>query len=162
MTVAGLPLHPLVVHLAVVLVPLAALALIATGWRESWRRVAALPVAVTAVVGATGAFLASQSGDSLQESMEAIARSAGTRVRFGDHPDYGQVAGILAMLFAVAAVGAWALPWWERTHRVPTWFDRALYVIGVVLAVGAIVTMTIAGDTGARLVWQDVGTFAPR
>jgi hypothetical protein len=36
--VYGLPAHPLLVHAAVVLVPLAAVALVTTGWRETWRR----------------------------------------------------------------------------------------------------------------------------
>lgn len=61
----GLPAHPLLVHAAVVLVPLAALALVAVGWKEAWRRVYYLPVALIAMAGAGSAFLAKQSGETL-------------------------------------------------------------------------------------------------
>ncbi|MCB9482719.1 MAG: hypothetical protein H6675_01805 [Dehalococcoidia bacterium] len=50
-SIAGLPAHPLVVHGAVVLVPLAAVALIAIGWRKDWRKHYSLPVALIAWAG---------------------------------------------------------------------------------------------------------------
>ena len=88
-TVFGLPAHPLLVHAAVVLVPLAALALIATGWHEAWRRAYLLPITLLAVGGAGFSFLAKQSGESLQQSV----RAAGKRV--GDHPEQGDTAFVV-------------------------------------------------------------------
>jgi hypothetical protein len=58
-SVFGLPAHPLVVHMAVVLVPLAALSLIAVGWNKAWRHTYYLPITLLALGGAVGSFLAS-------------------------------------------------------------------------------------------------------
>ena len=80
MEIAGLPLHPLVVHLAVVLVPGAAIAFIATMWHPAWRRAYLWLVVLAAVGGAVGAFVAAQSGEMLED---AIRRSVATRPRFG-------------------------------------------------------------------------------
>ena len=55
--VGGVPVHPLVVHGAVVLVPLAVLALIALGWKAEWRRSYALHIAVLALAGAGATWL---------------------------------------------------------------------------------------------------------
>src|SRR5690242_17286370 len=97
-SVFGLPTHPLVVHLAVVLVPLAAVALIAVGWNKSWRHTYYPPIALLAVAGAIGSFLAKQTGESLREAL----RQAGKRV--GDHPEQGDNAFVLAGLFAMVCV----------------------------------------------------------
>jgi hypothetical protein len=54
----GLPAHPLVVHAAVVLVPLAALAFVATGWRAAWRQAYYLPIMLLAVAGSVASWIA--------------------------------------------------------------------------------------------------------
>jgi uncharacterized membrane protein len=68
MEISGLPLHPLVVHAAVVLGPVAALAALgyaAVGrWRD-WLRVPMVVVALAAVASIVAAYL---SGDSFLEA----------------------------------------------------------------------------------------------
>lgn len=158
MTVAGLPLHPLVVHAAVVLVPLAVVALAATGWRSTWRVTFALPVALSAAVAWVFAFLASQSGDALGEQLEDLSQAA--RRPIHNHEEYGQVAVITALLFTLGAVGLWLAQ--RYAGRLPAWAPTAVYAVASLAGIGAVVAMTLAGDTGARLVWQELGTFAPR
>lgn len=68
-SVFGLPTHPLVVHLTVVLVPLAAVALIAVGWNRAWRHTYYLPITLIALGGAIGSFLAKQTGGSLRQAL---------------------------------------------------------------------------------------------
>src|SRR6266581_3580275 len=97
-SVFGLPAHPLVVHIAVVLVPLAALSLIAVGWNERLRRRYYLPIAVVALAGAVGAFLAEQTGGSLRRAL----REAGKRV--GNHPQEGNIAFWTAVLLGATCV----------------------------------------------------------
>jgi hypothetical protein len=156
--VFGLPPHPLLVHAAVVLVPLAALALIATGWREAWRKAYLLPITLLAVGGAGFTFLAKQSGESLQESV----RAAGKRV--GEHPEQGDTAFVFAGLFAVTCLALYAyqtwgeqlrdrLGWTER-FRLPVNETVALYLVNVPVAALAIWAMLVAGHSGARLVWK--------
>lgn len=154
----GLPAHPLLVHAAVVLVPLAAIAFVAVGWKEAWRKAYYFPVTVLAVSGAVFAFLAKQSG----EPLTSTVRQAGHRV--GEHPEQGDTAFFFAMLLGLAvfsvfvyhrygtrileAVGIKELP------RLPLSYDTILYAVTVPLAALAVLTMVIAGHSGAELVWK--------
>jgi hypothetical protein len=161
----GLPAHTLLVHGAVVLVPLAAVAFVGLSWRGEWRRAYGLPIAVLAAAGAVFAFLAKQSGESLQRTVRDAAEASGVdRVRFGDHPQQGDVAMIWAFLFALGAAGVFAVDWWqrhpsERRRALPAWAPIASYAITVVPAVLAILGMAYAGHSGAKLVWSDLGNY---
>ncbi len=154
----GLPAHPLLVHAAVVLVPLSALALISIGWRDAWRRMYLLPITLLAIAGAGSAFLAKESGEPLQESV----RAAGKRV--GEHPEQGDTAFIFAGLFAAACLALYAYQtWgdrlrerlgWTQKFRLPVDETVAIYVISIPIAAIAIWTMVVAGHSGAKLVWD--------
>lgn len=159
-TILGLPAHALLVHAAVILVPLAAIALAVTGWKASWRQHYSLPVAILAVTGAVFAFLAKQSGEPLEHSVRTAARAAGTDVRFGDHPEQGDTAFFFALLFALATVAFWAV---DRYHEKFSWPKQSgLIAYGVALVPGvlALITIAVAGHSGAKLVWKDVGSLA--
>jgi hypothetical protein len=162
--VAGLPLHALIVHFAVVLVPLAAVGLIATGWRAEWRRRYALAIALVAVAGAAAAFVAAQSGASLAHTVRQSAAASGQRLALGEHPEQGDNAEVAAIVFAVAAALFFALEQWGDRISVlgpelARWRPMAAYVAASVTALIALVTMVIAGHSGATLVWKDVGNF---
>lgn len=156
--VFGLPAHPLLVHGAVVLVPLAALALIAVGWNRAWRRPYYLPIMLMAIAGAGATLLAKQTGESLAESV----RRAGRHV--GDHPEQGDTAFVFAGLLAMACAALWLYDAYGEDirarlgltdrFRLPVDENLALYVVTVPVAVLAIVTMIIAGHSGATLVWD--------
>ncbi len=154
----GLPAHPLVVHGAVVLVPLAAGAFLVAGARETWRRSYYLPVALAALAGGAFAFLAKQSGEPLSQSV----RRAGEHV--GDHPENGDTAFFFAILFAGAVAVVYVFFRYEssirsalrieRWPRFPVSYNMALYLATVPLAILAIFTMIVAGHSGAELVWK--------
>lgn len=154
----GLPAHPLLVHGAVVLVPLAAVAYIATGWRDAWRRAYLLPITLVALAGGFFAFLAKETGESLSESI----RHAGKSV--GEHPENGNTAFLFAMLMTLAIVAVYFVHRYggqirERMGirtlpRLPVSYETAMYAVAVPFAVLALVTMIIAGHTGAQLVWK--------
>lgn len=159
-TVFGLPAHALVVHVAVILVPLSAVALAAVGWRAPWRHVYALPIAGLAVMGAVAAIFASGSGETLQSSVRSAARAAGANARFGEHPEQGEAARTFAFIFAVAAVALWVVDRWGARWNLPKWAPGAAYAVGAVLGLVATWSMMVAGHSGAALVWRDVGTYA--
>ena len=161
----GIPAHPLMVHAAVVLVPLAALALIAVGWNRAWRHQYYLPIMLVSVGGALGAFFAQQTGSSLKHAL----RAAGKRV--GGHPGQGNTAFLLAGLFAAVCVGLWLYEAYGEQirdrlgltdrYRLPFDENTALYAIAVPVALLAIVTMVLAGHSGATLVWKTYGVVTP-
>lgn len=68
-TVLGLPVHALIVHGVVVVVPLVAVAAVAVAAYGPWRRRLALPLAALAL-GMTGlAWVATESGEALNERL---------------------------------------------------------------------------------------------
>ncbi len=158
-TIFGIPLHPLVVHVAVVLVPLAALALIAVGWRKEWRKVYMLPIVLMALAGAGAAMLAAQTGEAIQGTVREAARAVGQRANFGDHPQNGNVAEIAALLFAMTAVGFWAIDQWGDRFQLKPWMPKAAYAVSSIVGLFAVLTIVIAGHSGAVLVWKDVGNY---
>lgn len=157
---AGLPAHALLVHAAVVLVPLAAIALAAMCWRASWRKAYSLPVAILALAGAVAAFLAKESGEPLEHAVKSAAQNEGVRARFGEHPEQGDTAFVFAVLLAVAAAAVWAVDRFGARFNLPKWAPMAAYAVALVPAAIALVTMIVAGHSGAQLVWKDVGSFA--
>jgi uncharacterized membrane protein len=162
--IAGLPVHALVVHFAVVLVPLAAIALIATGWKTDWRKRYALAIAVIAIAGAVAAFVAAQTGEDLAHTVRQSAAAAGARAPLGEHPEQGDNAEVAAITFAVAASVFFVLEQWsDQLHvlgdQVVRWRPAVTYVAASGFAVLALTMMVIAGHSGAALVWKDVGNY---
>ena len=70
-TIAGLPVHILVIHAVVAFAPLAALLAIGYAVRPAWRRVLRWPVALLAVATGVGGFVAAESGS----PVEALGRA---------------------------------------------------------------------------------------
>ncbi|MEO8540774.1 MAG: DUF2231 domain-containing protein [bacterium] len=156
---AGLPAHALLVHAAVVLVPLAAIALAATGWKAAWRKAYSFPIAIMAVAGGIFAFLAKQTGEPLQHSLRVAGQAVGQEVRFGEHPEQGDTAFFFAMVFGFVAVAFWAIDRYRERWNLPKWSPIAAYGVALIPAARALVTMIVAGHSGATLVWKDLGTF---
>jgi plastocyanin len=157
----GLPLHPLVVHLAVVLVPLASIAVLLISWREVWRQRYAGAAAALALGAALVAVVAAQSGSELKSDVLRASAEAGVRARFGQHPDYGRATEIAALALATGAAVVWATTKPRLRSRVPHLACRATYVAVALPAAVALVAVGLAGHSGAALVWRDLGTYPP-
>lgn len=159
MSVFGLPAHPLIVHAVVVLVPLAALSFISTGWNAAWRRVYYLPITLLAMGGAVAAFFATETGESLEEALG----SAGRKV--GEHPEQGETAMITAFAFGLCCVAALVVENYgpalrRRLHfnaSLPLADSLALYLVICPVAALAIAAVIVAGHSGASLVWKTLG-----
>lgn len=149
---AGLPLHPLLVHGVVVLLPLAALMLvIGSVWPAARRRLGILTPIVT-VVGGGFAVLAKQAGEALERQVPSSALVQA-------HTELGDGPVIWAVALIVVAVGQWAWFWWRaRRAETPTTGRRvvsaAIAVAAIVVAVGTTVDLVLVGDSGARAVWS--------
>ena len=169
-TVAGLPVHALVIHAAVVLLPLMAGVTLAFTIRPKWRP--GLPWAILGNLVAFGtAFVAKESGEKLQARLSAQAGQAVA----ARHGELGASLPYFAIGLLVASVLAWLLV--GRTssspssdsHRAdaPRGASAVATALAVVLVLGA-GAATVAwtyrvGDSGAKAVWEDTiaNTKAP-
>ena len=157
--VFGIPAHPLVVHAAVVLVPLAALAFVTLLWREQWRETYLLPIMLIAVSGAIAAFASRETGESLEE----LTRPTGESL--GDHPEQGDLAFVFSGLFGLGCVATYLL--YEFGYELRDRFgglerfrlavrdEVVAYAVTVPLAFLAVLTLVLAGHSGAEPVWKD-------
>ena len=144
-TALGLPLHPLVVHAVVVLLPLAALGVMALAVVPKWRARFALPLLGLLVVGAGSAVVAMLSGNELAERVGLPAT----------HQTLGTVLAFSSVGYLVFA-GGWL--WWVRDEQdePSTARDVAGWVAAALSA--AILALTVlVGHSGATAVWGEVG-----
>jgi glucan phosphoethanolaminetransferase (alkaline phosphatase superfamily) len=144
-TISGLPVHVLVVHAVVVLLPLMALVTIAVAVRRRWRSGAPWVVAANAVVVAL-AYVAKESGAALQRRLQQF--DAGVAKEHGEQ-------GNLLWFFALGLLAAAVLVWLtSRSARLVP-----VAVVVAVLAGGAAGTWTyLTGESGARAVWGETVT----
>jgi uncharacterized membrane protein len=146
-TVGGVPIHPLVVHAVVVLIPLTAFGVIVLSVVPKWRARYGGLVATTGVIAGVLALIAKLSGENLKEAVaetDVLDRHAdlGTTVLFGAVP------------LAVIAV----VLWWlgrraEHGQPVPRSVSLLVGVIGVLVAIAVTVQIILIGHSGAEAVW---------
>ena len=141
--ITGLPVHVFITHAVVVLLPLAALLLMAVVALPRLRAHYRYPAVAVAVVAAFAAIISEQSG----EALEARVGSA------GQHAEWGEMVPPAAVGLAVLSVI------WLIVSRMASSRGKVLTaVIGAgVIAVGIIaVTFTVlAGHSGAEESWSE-------
>jgi uncharacterized membrane protein YbaN (DUF454 family) len=158
-SVLGLPAHPLMVHAAVVLVPLLALGAIAYAVVPRLRTRIRWAVVLLAFVAPGAAFFAKESGDAFRARLIAKNMTSPQIIaQLDQHESYGEKAMLLAVgLGLVTLALAFLLP---GSPNVDHGFVRSaiVQVIFAVVTVGlALVTMFYVyrtGDSGARMVWD--------
>jgi hypothetical protein len=143
-TIGSLPWHPLVVHAAIVLVPLACLGAVLVAWRARWNRLHGFLVVVTAFVASGASVVAKESG-------ERLASRVGLPT---DHAHWGKYVVVTAGLLFLSVAALW---WIDRQHveSRPT-YGTVLAVVQVVLAAAAFVVIVLAGHSGATAVWGPI------
>jgi uncharacterized membrane protein len=149
----GLPLHPLLVHAVVVLVPLLVIGALAYVLFPRLRRRLAWVVALLALAAPLAAVAADLSGDAFRSRL--IKRklvSADILTKINQHESYGQ-----KLVFATIALGVLTLLvaylTTRRSARVPAWGSTVLNVAMVAVALVCAFYVFQTGDTGAKAVW---------
>ncbi len=138
-TIAGLPVHPLVVHFAVVLLPLATLGVILTILIPKLRS-RYLGLSVLGVFLGTGAaFVAKESGEALSERIGLPAR----------HADLGTKLFVTSAIFLLLT-----LIWFQMNRKSALQRTHLLGVVTSVAGIAVIALSVITGHTGAEAVWQ--------
>ena len=155
-TIGGLPIHPLAVHSAAVLIPLSAVALVLLVFVPKWRK-AYLPLTIGALaVSVALAFAAKQSG-------EALAARVGNP---GEHQELGD-------LLLPASIGLFLLGlafFFLTKSTKPKWVLQLAGALSTVAVVGVVVLSVLVGHSGAEATWasriaatqgQELPTTAP-
>ena len=149
-TISGLPVHVLVVHAVVVLLPLMALVTVAVAVVRRWRAAAPWVVLVDAVVVGLS-YVAKESGQVLQKRLGQFTPGVAE-----DHGKHGDLVPYFAIALLVAGILVWLTS--RSVRLVPVAVTLAL-----ITGVGALWWTYLTGESGARAVWgETVGnTKAP-
>lgn len=149
----GLPVHPLVVHAAVVLVPLTMIGTFLMVVRRSWRKALGWWVVALAGLAAVSCFAAKESGEAL----------AG---RIGEPEVHAELGDVMPLFAAVMFVGVLAFVVLDRLLDRGDADDAErtggssvlVTIVGVaalLLALGATFQAYRVGDSGAQAVWAE-------
>ncbi|MFY8027074.1 MAG: cytochrome b5 domain-containing protein [Aquiluna sp.] len=139
LNIGELPLHPLAVHFAVALFPVALLALIAVisvkKLRDKYLTLSVVAVILTLPL----VFVAQQSGESLSEVLYEPQ----------PHSEYGEMLMPLASVTAAAAAALW-LSLRQNWKKI---ISQLLGVVAISLSVASIAMTFVVGHSGAEAVW---------
>lgn len=145
---AGLPAHPLVVHAAVVLIPMIALLIAAAPFVAPLRQKYSLHLVVAGAVAVVIGLIASNTGESFEHAL------AEENAMLEQHAELGDSISI----FTVATLAAAALIWWSQ-RAAASGKDLGKAVTTTIAAfavlVGVATTAQIVriGHSGAKTVW---------
>src|SRR5262245_58538616 len=149
----GLPVHPLVVHAAVVLVPLAALlgVLFAIPRTRAWSRLPLLLVSLAALVSV---YVARQSGFKLQQALIREGSAGGVAGQLiGTHRMRASYLFYFMIGFAILAVVAYVVTRSAKANQTLVLVISVLLVIGSGLLAFQVYRV---GEIGARAVWNPI------
>ena len=148
----GLPAHPLVVHAAVVLLPLAALTTLVSAAGPRARRHYASVALGLALVATLAVGLAQGSGEALEEQVDETELVE-------EHTEQGERVLPWAIAVAVVAAAVAAIPVLARRRpSLPVrTVSAAVVAVSLVAGVGATWTVIDVGHSGAKATWNDVG-----
>ncbi len=140
LALGDLPLHPLVVHFAVILFPIALLALIAVVLFSKLRSKHLIKAIAAVALTTSFIFLAQQSGEALSEVLYEPE----------PHSEYGE----MLMPLAIATLLVALVFWWSL--RGPKIFSQLLAVAVISLAFAGIAMTIVVGHSGAAATWSGV------
>ena len=138
----GIPLHPLIIHITVVALPVGSLMLLASLFKKSFRKYDKATLVVL-IVGSVSAFLASISGRQLSDKIGVSL----------DHATAGFYVPIAATVMTVF----FGLVLWSRKLVIDSSVARStllfFVLVSVLAAIATLVLTILAGHSGAELVW---------
>jgi uncharacterized membrane protein len=143
----GLPVHPLVVHGAVILVPLVAFAALAMSYWPSFSRRYGGPVLILAGVAQVSLFLAKGSGEPFEERLNKDIER---------HADLGEIAPLTFIPLLILLFIRWRMDKSGATVGSPK-IRRLVSVLLALAAIVALVYIYLTGHSGAESVWGWLG-----
>jgi hypothetical protein len=142
-TLAGLPLHPLLVHSAVVLVPLVAIGALVMSYLPSFSRRHGKIILILAVIAQVSVFLAKMSGEAFAEILDKNVEK---------HAELGEITPLVTLPMVALIYLRW------RMDRSGSTFGsvaiRRLTSVALVIAsLISIIVIVLVGHSGASSVW---------
>ena len=142
-TLAGLPLHPLLVHSAVVLIPLVAVGALVMSYLPSFSRRHGKLILILALVAQVSVFLAKMSGEAFSEILNKNVEK---------HAELGEIAPLVTLPMVALIYLRW------RMDRSGSTFGsvviRRLTSVALVLtSLVSIIIIVLVGHSGASSVW---------
>lgn len=149
-TVLGLPLHPLLVHAVVVLVPLSVLGSVVIALVPRWRGTYGWLVVTASAVSFAAVPLTTRSGRDLRDS---LSLGGSVLEKVNEHQQMGD-----RVIWAVGAMFVFNLLL-MLAHRAgrPTGQRTALAVLATLAALVSLVLVLITGHLGSTAVWNPAG-----
>jgi len=140
---AGLPLHPLLVHSAVVLVPLVAIGALVMSYLPSFSRRHGKIILILAVIAQISVFLAKMSGEAFAEILDKNVEK---------HAELGEITPLVTLPMVALIYLRW------RMDRSGSTFGsvaiRRLTSVALVIAsLVSIIVIVLVGHSGASSVW---------
>jgi hypothetical protein len=151
----GLPVHALVLHAAVIFVPLLALGAVVYALVARWRSKIGWAVALLAVIAPISALVAMLSGEELYNRLLEQGLKGQGKVILDDHMGYGGLTWWFSLALGVVSLVMVFLTS-RRPGSLPRVAEIAGAVVMVVLAALAGYYVFLTGDSGATAVW---GTY---
>lgn len=154
--IGDLPMHVLVIHLAVLVLPVAALTAIVFALVPRWRWLLRWPVLLLGVGSLVLAYVAKESGEAFVAAVPTLQKAVAV------HQERGDLLFWFCLIFAVAAVAAFLLLGGPsalasgkgakegRGRPLELVTSVAVVVIGVLVIYQTVRT----GDAGAKAVWD--------
>ncbi|SDT17325.1 DUF2231 domain-containing protein [Microlunatus soli] len=146
-TVNGLPIHPLLVHFVLVLLPGASLlAILGSVWPAAQRKFTFL-TPLLALVGLILVPITVTAGENLADHM-------GIGAAINEHATLARRILPFAIGLFVTSAGQWA---YLRFVRRRTWMTVLIALLVIAAAIATTVQVVLTGDAGAHAVWGGIG-----
>ncbi|MET8160088.1 DUF2231 domain-containing protein [Sphaerisporangium sp. NPDC005289] len=147
--ILGLPAHPLIIHTAVIFIPLLAVGAVVYGVVPRVRPSIGWAVVLLAIAAPAVTFAAKESGEAFLSTMFAGGSPSGPlAARIEEHESYAN-----PLLFSTLGLGVSSLLLVYSSRRLGRMTTAVLVVVTVLLAAAAGFYVLRAGHTGATAVW---------
>jgi hypothetical protein len=142
-SVAGLPLHPLVIHASIVLIPLVAIGALVMSYLPSFSRRYGKLILVIALFAQLSLFLAKVTGEAFEEILDKD---------MGNHAELGEIAPFVTLPMVALIYLRWRL---DRSGATvgSVWVRRLTSLALILASLASIAVIVLVGHSGAESVW---------
>jgi len=142
-SVAGLPLHPLVIHASIVLIPLVAIGALVMSYLPSFSRRYGKLILVIAIFAQVSLFLAKVTGEAFEEILDKD---------MGNHAELGEIAPFITLPMVALIYLRWRL---DRSGATvgSVWVRRLTSLALILASLASIAVIVLVGHSGAESVW---------